>query len=135
MTEQNWDMYDYILESKEAVRNIVQNREQIFGQALAYLEGRQIDQIYILGSGTSYHSAVASKKLAEDVLGRKVINMYPMEFVDNEKVFNKNTLVIGISHAGRSSSTIAALDKAAELGLSTISMTGLLVLVKESMTV
>jgi len=123
MTEQNWDMYDYILESTEAVRNIVKNREQIFSQALAYLEGRQIDQIYILGSGTSYHSAVASKKLAEDVLGRKVINMYPMEFVDNEKVFNKNTLVIGISHAGRSSSTIAALDKAAELGLCTISMT------------
>jgi glucosamine 6-phosphate synthetase-like amidotransferase/phosphosugar isomerase protein len=123
MAEQNWDMYDYILESKEAVRNIVANREQIFAGALAYLEGKIIDQIYILGSGTSYHSAVAAKKLAEDILDRKVINMYPMEFVDNEKVFNDNTLVIGISHAGRSSSTIAALDKARKLGLYTISMT------------
>lgn len=46
-----------------------------------------------------------------------------MEFVDNEQVFNPNTLVIGVSHAGRSSSTIRALDKARELGFLTIAMT------------
>ncbi|MDO4520947.1 MAG: hypothetical protein Q4B44_04830 [Erysipelotrichaceae bacterium] len=45
MTEQNWDMYDYILESKEAVRNIVKNREQIFSQALAYLETAPIPTV------------------------------------------------------------------------------------------
>lgn len=53
----------------------------------------------------------------------KVFAMYPMEFVDNEKVFNKNTLVIGISQAGRSTSTIKALDKAKALGLMTLAIT------------
>ncbi len=123
MQEKNWDMYDYILESKDAVRNIVEQQDGIFADALAYLKDRDIEQVYILGSGTSYHAAVAAKNVVEDALGVKVINMYPMEFVDNERVFNTKTLVVGISHAGRSSSTIAALDKARELGLLTISMT------------
>ena len=121
--ERNWDMYDYIVESKDAVRNIVEKQDEIFKEALDYCNGKNIEQIYILGSGTSYHSAVASKKLVEKVLGIKIFNMYPMEFVDNEEVFNKNTLVMGISHAGRSSSTIRALDKAKDLGLMTIALT------------
>lgn len=123
MQNRDWDMYEYILESKMAVRNIVENQEDIFTNALGYLKGKQLDQIYILGSGTSYHAAVSAKKLIEDALGIRVINMFPMEFVDNENVFSKQTLVIGISHAGRSSSTIAALDKARAQGLMTIAMT------------
>lgn len=117
------DMYDYILQSNEAVENIVKHQDAIFMQALAYCKDKQIEQVYILGSGTSYHAAVAAKRLFEEVTQRKVITMYPMEFVDNEKIFNKKTLVIGISHAGRSSSTIKALDKAKKLGLMSIAMT------------
>ena len=123
MQDKNWDMYDYILESKAAVRNIVDHQDPIFKEALAYLKDKPIEQIYILGSGTSYHASVAAKNVVEDALGIKVINMYPMEFVDNERVFNTKTLVVGISHAGRSSSTIKALDKARSLGLMTIAMT------------
>lgn len=123
MQGKNWDMYDYILESKDAVRNIVDQQETIFAEALTYLKGKQIEQVYVLGSGTSYHAAMAAKRVVEDTLGVKIINMYPMEFVDNERVFNPKTLVVGISHAGRSSSTIKALDKARELGLLTICMT------------
>ena len=104
MEYREWDMYDYILESKAAVRNIVENQDTIFEQALNYCKEKKFEQIYILGSGTSYHASVAAKKIVEDKLGVKVINMYPMEFVDNEQVFNPNTLVIGVSHAGRSSS-------------------------------
>lgn len=123
MQERSWDMYNYILESREAVRNIVADQNQIFGDALEYLKGKKLEQIYILGSGTSYHASVAAKAVVEEKLGIKVFNMYPMEFVDNENIFNPNTLVIGISHAGRSSSTIWALDKARDMGLMTIAMT------------
>lgn len=123
MQDKNWDMYDYILESKDAVRNIVEKQDAIFADALSYLKGKDIEQIYVLGSGTSYHASVAAKKVMEDTLGVKVINMYPMEFVDNERVFNTKTLVVGISHAGRSSSTIKALDKARDMGLLTVAMT------------
>lgn len=123
MATNDWDMYNYILESKDAVRNIVEHQDEIFGEALDYLEGKNIDRIYIAGSGTSYHSAFAARKLIEDKLGIEVTAVYPMEFVDNTRVFTKNALVIGISHAGRSTSTIKALDRARELGLATIAMT------------
>lgn len=123
MQIRDWDMYEYILESRAAVRNIVENQEDIFSSVLAYLKGKQVDQIYVLGSGTSYHAAASVKKLMEDVLGIQIIHMFPMEFVDNETVFNKHTLIIGVSHAGRSSSTIAALDKARAQGFMTIAMT------------
>ena len=118
-----FDMYDYILESKEAVRNIVAKQDEIFADALAYCEGKKIEQIYLLGSGTSYHAAVSAKKVMEDTLGVKVFHMYPMEFVDNEKVFNPNTLVIGVSQAGRSTSTLQAIEKAKAQGLMTMSVT------------
>ena len=124
MTEKNWDMYQYILESKPAVRNIVEHQDEIFKEALDYCADGTIEQIYVVGSGTSYHGALACKKLLEDVLKVKVFASYPMQFKDNELILNPHTLVIGISQAGRSSSTIAALDKARKLGLKTIVVTG-----------
>ena len=105
MTEKNWDMYQYILESKPAVRNIVEHQDEIFKEALDYCADGTIEQIYVVGSGTSYHGALACKKLLEDVLKVKVFASYPMQFKDNELILNPHTLVIGISQAGRSSST------------------------------
>ncbi len=117
------DMYDYILESSEAVRRIVRNQDAILDEAVEYCSQKAVEQIYLLGSGTSYHAAVSAKRMMEDTLGVKVFAMYPMEFVDNEQVFNQHTLVVGISQAGRSTSTIAALDKARNQGLLTAAIT------------
>lgn len=122
MEEKKWDMYTYILESKQAVRDIVDHQEEIFNSTVDYILGKEIDQIYIIGSGTSYHAAVAAKPIIEKVLGIKVFQSYPIPFKD-ELIFNKNTLVIGISHAGMSASTIAGLDKARDEGFSTIAVT------------
>ncbi len=122
MENKKWDMYTYILESKDAVRDIVDHQEEIFDEVVDYLANQHIEQIYIIGSGTSYHAAVAAKPLVEKVLGIKVYQSYPIDFKD-ERIFNKNTLVIGISHAGMSASTIYGLDKAREEGLMTIAVT------------
>lgn len=123
MSGKNGDMYDYILESGEAVRNIVKEQERVFADAREYLRDKTIEQIYLLGSGTSYHAAVAAKRAMEGELGVKVFPMYPMEFVDNEKVFHRHTLVIGISQAGRSTSTVVALKHAREQGFAVIAVT------------
>lgn len=123
MSIKKYDMYTYILESKQAVRDIVLHQDEIFKEALDFYEKKEIEQIYLLGSGTSYHAAVTCKKIIEDILNIKVFPLYPMEFVDNEKVFNKNTLVVGISQAGRSMSTIRALEHARQQGFYTIAVT------------
>ena len=85
MSGKNGDMYDYILESGEAVRNIVKEQERVFADAREYLRDKTIEQIYLLGSGTSYHAAVAAKRAMEGELGVKVFPMYPMEFVDEHR--------------------------------------------------
>ena len=78
------DMYDYILESKEAVRHIVEEQDTLLKEAIDYCSEGKIEQIYVLGSGTSYHAAVSARKAMEDTMQVKVFAMYPMEFVDNE---------------------------------------------------
>ena len=116
------DMYQYILESKKAVRNIISNHEEIFHDAIEYFFNGNYEQIYVIGSGTSYHAALAAKNLMEKVLQMKVFASYPIVFKD-ERIFNKNTLVMELSHAGMSASTIAGLDKAKANGFGTIAMT------------
>lgn len=120
--EKKWDMFTYILESKDAVRDIVNQQDQIFNHVIDYIQSKEVEQIYIIGSGTSYHAAVAAKPILENVLKMKIFQSYPIDFKD-ELIFNKKTLVIGISHAGMSASTIYGLDKARNEGLSTIAIT------------
>lgn len=117
------DMLTCMYEMKDLMRGILGKHSESVKEAVNYTCSRNIEQIYIVGSGTSYHAAVAAKNVLEELLDLKIIPMYPMEFKDNERVFNKNTLVIGISHSGTSTSTIHALNKAAELGLATIACT------------
>ena len=123
MSNQNWDMYDYIVESKDAVNNIIEQGNDLFASALSYCETKEINQIYVVGSGTSYHAALAAKGIMEKALQMKVNIIYPLAFKDNEFIASNEALVIGVSHAGRSSSTIKALDYAREKGMSTIAMT------------
>ena len=122
MSEKNWDIYTYILETKQAVRDIVAEQNTIFKSAVSYALSREFEQVYIIGSGTSYHAAVAARPVIEKALGLKVYQSYPIEFKD-EQIFNPKTLVIGISHAGMSASTIAGLDRARKDGFATIAVT------------
>ena len=87
MTEKNWDMYQYILESKPAVRNIVEHQDEIFKEALDYCADGTIEQIYVVGSGTSYHGALACKKLLEDV---------PVSYTHLKLPTNREVVVWGV---------------------------------------
>lgn len=112
-------MYDYICETPVVLRNIIENRKEITKEFVEYFKDKNIEQIYVLGSGTSYHAGLAAKNYLEELLNRKVFCMYPTQFERSEKVFNQNTLVIGMSQGGQSLSTVAGLDAAIARGLYT----------------
>jgi len=114
------DMYEYILESKGCIKSIIANRQSITRDAVDYFLADKIEQIYVIGSGTSYHAALAARSVMERVLGINVFVFYLVSFKDSERIFSKNTLVIGVSQAGKSSSTIAGIEKTAALGLKTM---------------
>lgn len=121
MNQNHGDMYEYILESREAAQHIVEYQEEIFKNVEEYMQKHTYKQLYVIGSGTSYHAALAAKPFMEKVLGIKVFVSYPILFKD-EIIFEKDTLVIGISHAGKSASTIQGLRKARKQGFPTIAM-------------
>ncbi len=108
----NSNMYNYICETPEVLHNILKNRKDIVKDFVDHYKDIDIEQIYILGSGTSYHAAVNAKKYLEEILNKKVFVMYPTQFNRDERVFNKKSLVIGISQGGQSLSTVEGLDSA-----------------------
>lgn len=113
------NMYQYICETPEVLRHIIENRKAITAEFVNYFKDQNIEQIYVLGSGTSYHAGLSGKNYLEELLGMKVICMYPTQFERSEKVFNPNTLVIGMSQGGQSLSTVAGLDAARKQGFGT----------------
>ena len=105
-------MFDYICETPAALTGIISRRKEITKDFVSRFKDVGIEQIYVIGSGTSYHAGLAAKLYLEELLGIKVFNMYPTQFAREEKVFNKNTLVIGMSQGGQSLSTVEGLDSA-----------------------
>lgn len=113
------NMYQYICETPEVLRHIIENRAEITKEFVERFKDTKIDQIYVLGSGTSYHAGLSAKNYLEEMLKIKVICMYPTQFERSEKVFNPNTLVIGMSQGGQSLSTVAGLNAARRQKLDT----------------
>lgn len=112
-------MFEYICETPIVLKQIINDRKNITKEFVEKFVDKDIEQIYVLGSGTSYHAGLAAKNFLEELLNLKVITMYPTQFERSERVFNKKTLVIGMSQGGQSLSTVAGLDAATKLGLYT----------------
>lgn len=123
--DKNWgDMYDYILESSDTVKKIIDERNKM-DKAVEYAYQNDIKRIVVLGSGTSYHAAISARRAMEEILQIPTEAVYPLTFKDDRGVIEEKTLVIGISQYGHSTSTILALDYAKEHGLPTIALTEL----------
>lgn len=118
-------MLDYIEETSDVLTTIMKHKDNICERFLTFVKDKSINQIYLIGSGTSCHAGIATKHFLETILQCKVIPMFPLSFVDQEVIFDTSSLVIGISQSGTSMSTIRALDKAREQKLPTVAMSGI----------
>ena len=116
-------MYQYICESAETLRDIQNKKETIFCDFHRKCNNVKPDQVILLGSGTSYNAAVTARDAIQTILQVPVYVYYPGEFTDHISLFSNKGMAIGISQAGRSSSTIEALQKAGAAGLTTICIT------------
>ena len=105
-------MYDYILEEKDVLLNILQKRKTITRPFCTLLQEKNVDELVLCGSGTSYHAALAARRIMENLLQIRVRAELPSLFTTQQKIYSKNTLVLGISQGGNSYSTADALEKA-----------------------
>lgn len=123
MVDKKYTMMDYILQSQDILLKMIDDRSELCKEFLVAYEGKDIKNLYIVGSGTSCHAGLAIRKFLEDILHINVQARFPLVFMD-EGILLKDTIVIGISQSGGSISTMQALDKARQSGFSTISMVG-----------
>lgn len=86
-------------------------------------------KIYLVGSGSSYHAAVVSKYYFTKLLNIETQYIMPNLFtyhecINTQQLYpNKDILVIGISQSGNSLTTLSALQRAKEMGCSTLAIT------------
>ncbi|MFQ5735777.1 MAG: glutamine--fructose-6-phosphate transaminase (isomerizing) [Thermodesulfobacteriota bacterium] len=82
----------------------------------------EIDRIYIVACGTSWHAAMVGKYLFEDFFRVPVEVDLASEFRYRNPLINGRTLVISISQSGETADTLAAVREVKRLGARTISI-------------
>lgn len=118
------DAYEYVVETPLVLQKILNGQKDILGECDKYLKDKQITEIYLTGSGSSYHSALVSAKFIKHLLGIPVSAVYPADVMEEVNQINDQTLLVGISQQGTSMAVIKALDQMKEKGGLTISCTG-----------
>ncbi|TAK09112.1 MAG: glutamine--fructose-6-phosphate transaminase (isomerizing) [Candidatus Manganitrophaceae bacterium] len=73
-----------------------------------------VSQIYLVACGTSWHAALAGKRMIEKMTRLRVEVDIASEFRYREPILDSKTITIGISQSGETADTLAALQLAAE---------------------
>ncbi|MBI5343973.1 MAG: glutamine--fructose-6-phosphate transaminase (isomerizing), partial [Deltaproteobacteria bacterium] len=81
-----------------------------------------IDRIYIVACGTSWHAALSGKYMFEDFFRVPVEVDLASEFRYRNPLVTKNTIVIAISQSGETADTLAAAREASRRGASVIAV-------------
>ena len=122
MEYQQSHMYSYIQETANVLLHIIQHHEEITKSFVERYKNEELHQLYIVGSGTSYHAGEAAKAFLEEVLHWPIRCAYPIPFQNQETIFDPKTLVIGVSQGGQSFSTVYGLDGATKKGCYTAAL-------------
>ena len=120
-------MFKEIMEQPEALRRAIFPRIkdgeiafEDFGLTDDYIH--DIDKIYIVACGSSYHVGMVGKYNLERVLRRPVEVALASEFRYMDPIVTENTLVVVISQSGETLDTMAALREAKRLGAKILSI-------------
>ena len=83
---------------------------------------RRIEQIVILGCGTSWHAGLVGKFLIEQLARLRVDVDYGSEFRYRDPIADKKTLAIVITQSGETADSLAALREARSKGAKSIAI-------------
>lgn len=120
-------MFKEIMEQPKAFRNTVFPRIRDGRVVLDDLNMdadylRQLEKIYIIACGSSYHVGMVTKYTLEKLLHKPVEVALASEFRYCDPIVNHKTLAIVISQSGETIDTLAALREARRLGARVLSI-------------
>lgn len=120
-------MFKEIMEQPKAIRDTISPR--IKGGRVVlddltidrdYL--KQVEKLYIIACGSSYHVGMVTKYTLEKLLRKPVEVSLASEFRYCEPIVNEHTLAIVISQSGETIDTLAAMREAKRLGARVLSI-------------
>lgn len=115
---------DYMNETPlRLLEMLTQTREDLWRAAQALTE-RGVTRIILTGSGTSYHGALTARTFMQRWCALPVDVCWPFMLDDETLARSGKALVVGISQGGGSLSTLAAMERARNVGHITASMAG-----------
>ncbi len=120
-------MFKEIMEQPKAIRDTVFPRIQNGRVKLDDLSidpeyVKELDKIYVIACGSSYHVGVIAKYTLEKLLRKPVEVSLASEFRYSEPIVSEKTLVIVISQSGETIDTLAAMREAKRLGARVLSI-------------
>ncbi|MCP3852370.1 MAG: glutamine--fructose-6-phosphate transaminase (isomerizing), partial [Gammaproteobacteria bacterium] len=116
-------MLKEIYEQPKAVADTLEGRidgERVFTNAFGFEAEtifKEIESIYIIACGTSYHSGLVAKYWFEGIVGIPCMIEVASEFRYRKAVYNEKTLIVTISQSGETADTLAALKEAKKQGI------------------
>jgi len=116
-------MLKEIYEQPRAIADTLEGRidnNSIFTNSFGYGAEdvfKEINSVYIIACGTSYHSGMVAKYWFEDIIGIPCMIEVASEFRYRKAVYNEHTLIVTISQSGETADTLAALREAKKQGI------------------
>lgn len=121
-------MLKEIHEQPDAVRDTLRGRTSADGRLvldelrLPESALREVDKVFIVGCGTSFHAGMVAKYAIERWTRMACEIDIASEFRYRDPVVDSGTLVIGVSQSGETADTLAALSYARECGARTVAV-------------
>ena len=103
--------------------NEARGNARLGGLKLTPQDIAKIEQIHLVGCGTSYHAALIGKYMIEDLARIPVQVEYASEYRYRNPIIPENTLIFVISQSGETADTLAALREAQSKGAKVFGIT------------
>lgn len=113
-------MYDCYLSQFDCMGGILDAKDTVLSGLAAYWRSVAPDRLYLVGSGTSYNACAAAAPFMEKALGIEVTAAAPTCM---GTLYGKKPLLIAVSQGGRSTNTVAFIERMRTQGASVITLT------------
>lgn len=112
---------EYIRQEPEMLKRILAARQELSEPLLRFTADRPVEQVFFLGSGSSWHCGLVCAGLAQEALGVRVECL--TSTMAEQKEFSRDGLYFAISQSGTSNSTLGLIQRAREAGGMVVALT------------
>lgn len=116
-----YEMYREMMEQPQSLRNTLKEEKSHLKEIASQF--KKFDKVYLVGCGSSLSTCYSAKDAANMTFTNNMEVYTGYEFFYHKRIDNENAGVILTSQSGETADTLAAMRKAKEKGLYTVSIT------------